>query len=244
MKALIFAAGLGTRLRPLTDHMPKALVPVDGVPMLERVIRKLQAIGYDEFVVNTHHFADQIASFLARNGNFGSRISISLEEGKPLETGGGIKNAAPLLCGEPFLVHNADILCDADLEAFRARHRADSLASLLVSDLPAERCFLFDHQMRLCGWMNNRTGEVRSPYSNFDPSACRKLSFCGIHVISDRIFSLMENWPEVFSITDFYLSVCNTQAIYGIEAPNIRMIDIGSPDKLQEANDYFSKKRL
>ena len=164
MKALIFAAGLGTRLRPLTDNLPKALVPVGGVPMLERIIRKLQAAGYDEFVINVHHFAPMIAEFLERNGNFGASIKLSVESEKPLETGGGIRNAEPLLSPGSFLVHNADILSDVDLRWFAAESRPDAVANLLVTDQPAERCFLFDAEMRLAGWMNNRTGEVRSPY--------------------------------------------------------------------------------
>lgn len=235
MKALVFAAGLGTRLRPLTDNMPKALVEVGGVPMLERVIRKLQACGCDEFVVNVHHFAPMILDFLRENGNFGSRISVSVEQDYPLETGGGIKKAQPLLGGGSFLAHNADILSDADLSGFVAGARQGALANLLVTGQEAERCFLFDSDMRLCGWINNRTGQVRSPYSDFDPSKCRKLSFCGIHLISDSIFPLMSSWPEVFSITDFYLSVCDRYPIYGIEAAGISVIDIGSPEKLAQA---------
>ena len=235
MKALIFAAGLGTRLRPLTDNLPKALVPVGGVPMLERIIRKLQAAGYDEFVINVHHFAPMIAEFLERNGNFGASIKLSVESEKPLETGGGIRNAEPLLSPGSFLVHNADILSDVDLRWFAAESRPDAVANLLVTDQPAERCFLFDAEMRLAGWMNNRTGEVRSPYPDFDPSGYRKLSFCGIHIISDAIFPLMEGWPEVFSITDFYLKICSEHPIYAVEAAGISIVDIGSPEKLAQA---------
>lgn len=235
MKALIFAAGLGTRLRPLTDNMPKALVPVGGVPMLERIIRKLQKAGFDEFVVNVHHFAPMIQEFLKENGNFGSRLSVSIEEGHPLETGGGIRNAGALLAGGEFLAHNADILSDVDLPWFISQARPGALSNILVTDQPAERCFLFDSDMRLCGWINNRTGQVRSPYPDFDPAGYRQLSFCGIHYISDSIFPLMEGWPEVFSITDFYLSVCDRYPIYGIEAAGISVIDIGSPEKLAQA---------
>lgn len=235
MKALVFAAGLGTRLRPLTDNMPKALVKVGGVPMLERVIRKLQGAGCDEFVVNVHHFAPMIQKFLADNDNFGSKIDVSVEEDHPLETGGGIKNAERLLSPGCFLAHNADILSDADLALFVSRAHKGALANLLVTDQPAQRCFLFDDSMRLCGWINNSTSEVRSPYKDFDPSKYRQLSFCGIHLISDAIFPLMAGWPEVFSITDFYLSVCDRYPIYGIEAAGISVIDIGSPEKLAQA---------
>lgn len=239
MKALVFAAGLGTRLRPLTDSMPKALVDVGGVPMLERVIRKLQTIGCDEFVVNTHHFASMIQQFLERNGGFGSKITVSVEKDCPLETGGGIKKAEPLLCGDSFIAHNADILSDVDLKWFLSAARPVALANLLVTRQEAERCFLFDSHMRLCGWINNRTGQVRSPYPDFDPSQYRQLSFCGIHLISGEIFPLMRDWPEIFSITDFYLSVCDRYPIYGIEAAGISVIDIGSPEKLAQARALF-----
>lgn len=239
MKALIFAAGLGTRLRPLTDNLPKALVPVGGVPMLERVIRKLQAAGCDEFVVNVHHFAPMIQQFLEDNGNFGSGISVSVEEGYPLETGGGIKRAAPMLGSGAFIAHNADILTDADIPRFVSQARSGALANLLVTRQEADRCFLFDSDMRLCGWINNRTCQVRSPYPDFDPSKYRQLSFCGIHLISDSVFPLMQDWPEVFSITDFYLSVCDRYPIYGIEAAGISVIDIGSPEKLAQARALF-----
>lgn len=239
MKALVFAAGLGTRLRPLTDSMPKALVEVGGQPMLERVIRKLQGAGCDEFVVNVHHFSSMIQRFLEDKENFGSKITVSVEKDFPLETGGGIKKAEALLCGGSFLAHNADILSDVDLNWFVSAERPGALANLLVTEQSAERCFLFDESMRLCGWINNRTGQVRSPYPDFDPSKYRQLSFCGIHLISDGIFPLMRDWPEVFSITDFYLSVCDKYPIYGIEAAGISVIDIGSPEKLSQARDLF-----
>ena len=235
MKALVFAAGLGTRLRPLTDSMPKALVPVAGVPMLERVILKLEAAGFDEFVVNTHHFAQQIEDFVALKQEFGASVRISRERHRPLETGGGIKFARPLLEDGDFLVHNADILSDADIPSFVSRHRPDSLATLLVHDAPAGRCFLFNDSMRLVGWTDTSTGEIRSPYPDLDLRKCRRLSFAGIHVISRSVFPLMEDWPDVFSITDFYIKMCAEHTILGVEAKGLRLIDIGSPEKLREA---------
>lgn len=239
MKALVFAAGLGTRLRPLTDNMPKALVKVAGVPMLERVIKKIQAAGINEFVVNTYHFHEQIEDFLKENSGFGADVAVSYESEGPLETGGGIRKAGELLSGGPFLVHNADILSDVDLKWFLSEVRPGSLATLLVREAVSDRYLLFDEEMRLVGWTNVRTGEVKSPYPDFDPSAYRRMAFCGIHVISDEIFPLMASWPEKFSITDFYLSVCASFRITGVEAKGIRLIDIGSPEKLSEAQDFY-----
>ena len=239
MKALVFAAGLGTRLRPITDHMPKALVPVAGVPMLERVIRKLSAQGCDSFVVNVHHFASQIEDFLAEKGNFGLPIAISEELEEPLETGGGIKHAAPLLHSPEgrFLVHNADILDTLDTAWFIGKDSPGALATLLVRDAPADRCLLFDRDMRLTGWTNVKTGEVKSPYlPDYDPSAYHKYSFCGIHIVSEEVFPLMAAWPDKFSIIDFYLSMAAARPINGVVAPeDMRLVDIGSLDGLREA---------
>ena len=235
MKALIFAAGLGTRLRPLTDTMPKALVPVAGEPMLQRVLCKLRDAGLGPFVVNVHHFAEQIEDFLAGH-DFGVPVALSREEKEPLETGGGIRHAAPLLGPGRFLVHNVDILSDLDVRWFLRQDDPDSLATLLLVDAPADRYLLFDEEMRLVGWTNVRTGEVKSPYlPDFDPSKYRRYSFCGIHIVSDAVFGMMASWPEKFSIIDFYLSACAAGTIRGVLAPDLHLIDIGSPEKLAEA---------
>lgn len=242
MKAMIFAAGLGTRLRPVTDSIPKALVPVGGVPMLERVIRKLQAYGFDDFVVNVHHFASKVSDFIGSNESFGAHVEISVEADAPLETGGGIRHAAPLLRGSGegrFLVHNVDILSNLDVRDFIAADDAESLATLLVADVPSDRYLLFDSGMRLTGWTNVRTGEVKSPYPDFDPSGYRKLSFCGIHIMSERIFALMSEWPDKFSIIDFYLAHAATERICGVLRPGLRFIDIGSPEKLEYASNHL-----
>ena len=239
---MIFAAGLGTRLRPLTDTMPKALVPVAGVPMLERVLCKLRDSGIDSFVVNVHHFAEQIEAFLAGH-DFGVSVAVSREEREPLETGGGIKHAAPLLASPEgrFLVHNADILSDLDINWFLGQDAPENLATLLLVDAPADRYLLFDEEMRLVGWTNVRTGEVKSPYlPDFDPAQYRRYSFCGIHVVSEAVFGKMAAWPEKFSVIDFYLSECATGLIRGVVAPDLHLIDIGSPEKLAEANRDFS----
>jgi NDP-sugar pyrophosphorylase family protein len=234
MKALVFAAGLGTRLKPLTDTTPKALVPVGGVALLERVMRKLVAAGYNDIVINVHHFADQIRDFVAAHENFGVKVSFSDETDLLRETGGGIRHAAPLLEGgsEPFLVHNVDILSNLDLAWFRAQHQAGDLSTILVSDRPTQRYFLFDDAGLLVGWTNIATGEVRSPYAGIDPDCCTRLAFAGIHCISPDIFPLMRDWPEKFGIVDFYLSVCRTHAIRAAVMPGLVLHDVGKVSEL------------
>lgn len=233
MKALVFAAGLGTRLKPLTDTMPKALVPVNGVPLLQQVVEKLVAAGYDEIVINVHHFADMIRDFVATHDSFGVRITFSDETDLLRETGGGIRHAAPLLKGdEPFLVHNVDILSNLDLAWFRAQHRPGDLSTILVSDRPTQRYFLFDEDGLLVGWTNLATGEVRSPWPGIDPDRCTRLAFSGIHYISPAIFPLMHDWPEKFSIVDFYLAVCRTHAVRAAVMPGLVLHDVGKMSEL------------
>ena len=222
-QAMIFAAGLGTRLKPLTDTMPKALVRVGGQPLLWHVIQKLKASGYERLVVNVHHFAEQIVDYLKANDNFGLDISISDETSGLLETGGGIKKALPLFDpSEPILIHNVDILSNLDLtgglspvcEAGEAHGdcplcESNPDALLLVSQRKTKRYLLFDDEMILDGWMNIETGEVRSPYPALDPTGLKRLAFSGIHIIWPRIFPLFEQMPERFGIIDFYLKYCH-----------------------------------
>lgn len=232
MKAFILAAGLGTRLRPLTDRMPKALVPVGGVPLLEQLFIRLKDAGYDEVVVNVHHFADMIEDFLLQKDNFGLKVAISDERDLLRETGGAIRHAAPLLeCPEGrFLVHNVDILTDLDLQWFesRAAEGKEALATLLVTDRETSRYLLFDDGMRLVGWTNVKTGEVRSPYPGLDPAKYRRLAFSGIHSVSTSILPLMTSWPEKFSIIDFYLSVCRDFTVRGVEGHGVSIYDAGT----------------
>lgn len=166
MKAMIFAAGTGSRLKPLTDHTPKALIPIGGKPMLEHVILKLKSSGFDQIVINIHHLGNQIVDFLEANNNFGVRIEISDESDYLLDTGGGIKKATSLLCGnEPFLIHNVDILSNVDLKKLYDTHvQTNPLATLLVSQRNTSRYLLFNKENRLCGWRNHETGEVKSYY--------------------------------------------------------------------------------
>ena len=238
MKAMVFAAGLGTRLRPITDSLPKALVPVCGEPLLYHTLQKLKAAGYTDVVVNIHHFPQMIREYLAAH-DFGLKIGISDESERLLETGGGILHARNLLLplDEPFLVHNVDIVSNLDIAWFRAQMRPDALATLLVSERKTQRYLLFNEKMRLVGWTNIGTGEVRSPYKDLDPARCRKFAFAGIHNISPAIFQAFEalNMPERFPIMDFYLDACASYPIYGAAAQDLQLVDVGKLETLPEA---------
>ena len=245
MKAMIFAAGLGTRLRPLTDHTPKALVPVGGIPMLQHVLLRLKAAGFTDITVNIHHFGQQIIDFLAANGHFGLDIHISDERDLLLDTGGGIRKARPWLDGtEPFLVHNADILTDLDLgHLYRHHARSGAEATLLVSQRHTSRYLLMDSDMQLHGWLNKQTGEYKP--APFDPTAtpCCEWAFGGVHVLSPALFRHMadERWQGKFSIIAFYLDICGTTRIQGYPMPaGTRWFDIGKPETLQLAEQSLA----
>jgi NDP-sugar pyrophosphorylase family protein len=238
MKAMLFAAGLGTRLKPFTDTMPKALVPLAGVPLLEHIILKLKHSGFDEIIVNVHHFAEQIIRFLEEKNNFGIHIKISDERSRLLETGGGIKHAAWFFDdGKPFLVHNVDIFSDVDLSQIYQHHvQQENVATLLVSRRKTSRYLLFNDKNKLNGWINTQTGEVKPPNENINPSVLQKLAFSGIHVLSPAVFELMKNeWQGKFSIIDFYLSAMKNVTIGAYEVENLNLIDVGKQENLAEA---------
>ena len=235
MKAMIFAAGLGTRLKPITDTMPKALVPVCGKPLLYHTICKLRDSGYDDIVVNVHHFPEQIRQYLQEN-DFGVKISISDESEQLLETGGGILKAKDLLTSAtPFLVHNVDIVSNIDLKELHVQ--PGDLATLVVSARDTRRYLLFDDAMRLVGWTDTSTGEIRSPFPGLDPASCRKYAFSGIHCISPAVFDAMPalGFTGRFPIMDFYLKACATYPIRGYLAEDLKMVDVGKIDTLPEA---------
>lgn len=256
MQAMIFAAGLGTRLKPLTDTMPKALVRVGGEPLIKRVIENLINAGVDRIVVNVHHFAQQIIDYLNANNNFGIDIRISDETDGLLETGGGIKKAAQLFAPEaPILIHNVDILSNVDLSKFyqmatirekskgeTGDHLSDNTvdAVLLVSWRKTKRYLLFDDDMRLVGWTNIETGEVKSPYPDIDPKKCRMYAFAGIHAISPRLIKTMDSLPDRFGIIDFYLNVCATHNIIGYAKDDLKLMDIGKLDTLAQAEEFLA----
>ena len=230
MKAFIFAAGLGTRLRPLTLDKPKALVEVGGKTMLERTINTLKDAGFSDFVVNVHHFADKIESYLAENDNFGCNISISDERALLLDTGGAVAAARRLLGDEPFLIHNVDIMSNLDIRGFVDEGLDGALARLVVSDRPSSRKLLFDEDDCLCGWLNVKTGEVRGPAAETPEIVRNILAFSGIHIISPEVFDLMASWPAKFSIIDFYLATCATHRIVSHIPANFKLQDMGTPE--------------
>lgn len=238
MNALIFAAGLGTRLRPITDTMPKALVPVMGKPLLQHLIEKLKAAGVTDIVINVHHFSQQIVDFLNRNDNFGISISISDETDMLLETGGGLKKAARLFRNsEPILVHNVDILSTADLASL---YSGATAITLLVSERSTQRYLLFNEHDCLVGWTNISTGEYRSPYPDIrDMQGLRRYAFSGIQVFNQELLPLMEQWDGKFSIIDFYLSICDKVEIHCLPDPNLRLVDVGKSGSIQQAEEFL-----
>lgn len=239
---MIFAAGLGTRLRPLTDTMPKALVPVGGQPLLWHVIMKLKAAGFERIVVNVHHFTQQIIDYLQANRNFGLDIRISDERSRLLETGGGIKKALPLFDQQsPILIHNVDILSNLDLADDLLSSECPPDALLVVSQRQTKRYLLFDDEQLLDGWTNVETGEVKSPYPGLDPSGLRQLAFSGIHVIWPMVFPLFQEMPERFSIIDFYLRFCHQYAFIGHEQKDLRLLDVGKLDTLEQAETFIKQ---
>ena len=241
MKAMIFAAGLGTRLKPVTDNLPKALVPIAGKPLLEHVILKLKSAGFDEIIVNVHHFPDQIIDFLKANNNFSIRIEVSDERNLLLDTGGGIRKAAWFFDDEkPFLVHNVDIFSNVDLKVLYHQHlRTNSLATLVVSKRDTFRYLLFDDNLRLSGWINEKTGETK-PINLKKIELYNKLAFAGIQVLSPKVFDLMKNLEPKFPIMDFYLSNAASQTITGFVPDNYNMLDVGKLDILDEAERFLT----
>jgi len=240
-QAMIFAAGLGTRLKPLTDTMPKALVRVGGEPLLWHVVMKLRGAGYERIVVNVHHFAQQIVDYLKQNGNFGLDIRISDETSGLLETGGGIRKALPLFDADsPILIHNVDILSNLDLDELTQVSQAPD-ALLVVSRRQTKRYLLFDDECILDGWTNIETGEVKSPYKGLVPSDMRQLAFSGIHVVWPRVFPLLESMPERFGIIDFYLKYCHQCAFVGYEKKDLRLMDVGKLDTLDHAETFIKQ---
>ena len=243
MQAMIFAAGLGTRLKPLTDRIPKALVSVGGAPLLKRVIFQLKDAGFTRIVVNVHHFSNQIIDYLHDNDNFGLDIHVSNETDKLLETGGGIKKAWSLFDQtEPILIHNVDILSNVDLKKFYQIESQDMVAArLLVSERKTKRYLLFDDTMRLVGWTNIETGEVKSPYKNLAPKKYKMYAFSGIHMVAPSLFPLMDDEPDKFPIMDFYLKHCDKVRIEGYVKNDLKLMDVGKQETLREAEKFLTE---
>ncbi|WP_298766358.1 nucleotidyltransferase family protein [uncultured Alloprevotella sp.] len=239
MRAMLFAAGKGTRLRPITDRLPKALVPVAGKPLLAIIIERLRNAGVEEIVINIHHFGEQILDYLSNN-DFGVNISVSDERESLLDTGGGLKKAVPLFSSsnEPILLHNVDILSDADIALFYEKSSTQA-ATLLVSSRKTSRYLLFDENNCLRAWQNVMTGEVRTPYADIDLGRLRPYAFSGIHCFSPSLFPFMEIFADRFSLIDFYLQVCDKVDVKCEVNPDLRMLDVGKIDTLERAEEFL-----
>lgn len=241
MDAMIFAAGLGTRLAPLTDRMPKALVPVGGVPMLERVARRLIAAGADRLIINTHHFAEQIVAFVSERSGFGVEVRFSPEPEAPLETGGGLRRAATLFRRDaPAMLHNADVWTDAPLEhMYRAHLARRPLATLAVMDRPASRYLYFD-DIGLCGRLDTRSAE--ETWARPPEGGVSRLAFCGIHVIEPALLDRPALHRDgAFSVIDVYLRLAaEGHALVPYSLDGWSWMDIGSPGRLAEAERFFA----
>ncbi len=239
MKAMIFAAGLGTRLKPYTLDRPKALVEIEGTPMLEWCIRRLLFFGFRDIVVNVHHYADQIRQFLHDKRNFGANIHISDESDMLLDTGGGLKRAAPLLVGEqPILLHNVDIFSNLNLAQLYHTHlQSGALATLAARHRKSSRYLLFDEQQQLCGWTNQKTGETKIVRAS---NRTEPLAFSGIHVVSSAMFDRFPD-KQAFSIIDLYLQVAPTHLIKAYIHDDTSWLDAGKPEQLATAAAMLSQ---
>ena len=247
MNAMIFAAGLGTRLKPYTDDHPKAMVEVAGRPMIAHQMEKFRQAGFQRVVINVHHFAEQIIDYVKAHDGFGLDVAFSDERGKLLDTGGGIRKALPLFDSDrPILIHNVDIFSNADLAALYQTHiDYDNEASLLVSQRDTSRYLIFDDKDHLMAWKNMKTGEVRTAYDgqqqaladlNRDGMGYRLRAFAGIHVISPTLFPLLQASEEVFSIINFYWQHTANHRIRCVEATqDFRWVDAGKPEALPKA---------
>lgn len=259
MKAMIFAAGLGTRLKPLTDTLPKALVPLAGKTLLQWQIEKLKAAGIRDIVVNIHHFPDMIINYLKDNDNFGCNIQVSDERDMLLETGGGLRKAKELLAssltslplqgeseGAPILICNVDILSNIDIPTLLQAYNPNEMGVVVVSPRDTQRYLLFNEENRLCGWTNIATSEVRGPISNtkYPISNTQKLAFSGMQVLNPRIFDCMDEVVkqkgEKFSLIDLYLSIAEKEILRAYIPENYRMMDVGKINQLSEAESFAS----
>ena len=239
MKAFILAAGLGTRLKPLTDTKPKALIELNGITMLEILINRLKQAGFNEFIINVHHFSQQIIDYLNAKGNFGVKISISNEKKLLLDTGGGLKKASWFFShGQPFLVHNVDIFTDLDLAKLYSQHfKSDALITLAVQKRETSRYLLFDSGKILCGWENIKTKE--KIITREQKGTLEKLAYSGIHIADPKIFYLMPD-KSVFSLIELFLKLAPQQQITYFDHSDSVFLDLGKMKTLKSAEKYLS----
>ena len=252
MRAMIFAAGLGTRLKPLTDTLPKALVPLAGKTLLQWQIERLKAAGITDIVVNVHHFPDMIINYLRENDNFGCRIQVSDERDMLLETGGGLRKAKELLtsspdspiASSPILICNVDILSNIDIPTLLQAYNPEEMGVVVVSERDTQRYLLFDEENRLCGWTNIATGEVKGEEAirRLGDEAMKKLAFSGMQVLNPRVFDSMDEVVkqkgDKFSLIDLYLSIAEKEILRAYIPENYRMMDVGKINQLSEAEAF------
>lgn len=245
MKAMILAAGLGTRLKPWTLEHPKALVPVDGVPMLERVILKLKGAGFNEIIINTHHFSDQIMDFLSSK-DFGVKIIISDETMELLDTGGGIAKCSEFIGAESVLVHNVDILSNVDLGLLMQTHNDNKNdVTLLTSDRDSSRKLIFDSQGNLKGWHNVISDEYK-PCKAKNFIDVQEEAFSGIYIMGTRGMDAIKDYrkrlgKDKFPIMDFFLSLLDRLCIKRIKMDKPVILDIGKPESLAKAGEILKQ---
>ncbi len=241
-KAMIFAAGLGTRFKPWTDHHPKPLAIVNGKTLLERTIRYLQDFGIYEVIINIHHFGDQVIDTVVSENGWGSQVTISDERDELLETGGGLKKAAGYFENGPFAVINSDILTDLRLDEMMIFHYTHQpLATLAVTNRTTNRYFLFDEKDELCGWTNVSTGEIKGKYREFTEEQKKKVTqkaFSGIHFIDPAIFSMITRQGK-FSMVDVYLELSYKNRIKAFDHSGSLLVDVGRTESLREAARLF-----
>ncbi len=237
MKAMLLAAGLGTRLKPFTEQHPKALAIINGKTLLQRNIQYLASFGIKDIIVNVHHFPGQITDVIKNNNGFGSNVTISDEKDVVLETGGGLMKARDFLDDtESFVLMNVDILTDMDVGKMIEQHLASkALATLAVTNRRTNRYFLFDELETLCGWRNNKTGEQKI---SREAAKYIQKAFSGIHIISPAIFSFIKMKGK-FSIVDVYLQLCKTYTISGFDHSTSKFIDVGKPESIAIAEEIF-----
>ena len=240
MKAMIFAAGLGTRLKPLTDTMPKALVPLAGKSLLQWQVEKLRDAGITDIIVNVHHFPDMIVDAIRANDAWGCNISISDERDMLLDTGGGLKkmykgtmyDVQRTKDEEPILACNVDILSNIDLKAFIRRYEQTGVSQLVVSDRKTQRYLCFDEKDQLCGWTNIATGELKGCDG-------RHLAFSGLQILSPEVLALLaQKNEEKFSLISFYLEVMHRVPLQAYVPSEYRMMDVGKIDQIEEAERF------
>ncbi len=232
MKAIILAAGLGTRLFPLTKDKPKALVEVQGKPLIQHQLEKLKKMGFIQVLVNIHHFGDLVIEFLEKNQNFGLDIQISDERNELLDTGGALRKAADFIRGdEPVLIHNVDVLSNISLEEMLNTHReTGAMATLAVRKRETSRYLLFNEKHQLCAWENIKTGEKKGKWSN----DLMQAAFSGIHIVAPKCVDLFPN-KAAFSIIDFYLDIIKSHTVSAYFHDESLWLDVGKPETLAEA---------